>query len=204
MRSLIVVGDGSVARNVDELAAVIGRRIAARVILGEAVRPEHFPDRHDIVVAVGDNDARQRIVEALLATNIPRERFPTLVHPAASVSPQARIGNGTLVLAGTRILGNATVGDFCYLNANAVVAHDCMLDPFVSLAPGAVMAGWCRLGERTSLGMNAVLRERVTVGHDCVIGALTCVLEDLPDEVVAVGIPARVLRRRVRGEPYLR
>ena len=52
------------------------------------------------------------------------------------------------------------------------------------------------LGENVWLGAGAVVLDGVKVGRDVVVGAGAVVAEDLPDGAVAVGIPARVVRRR--------
>jgi acetyltransferase-like isoleucine patch superfamily enzyme len=55
------------------------------------------------------------------------------------------------------------------------------------------------LGENVWLGAGAIVLDGVTVGRDVVVGAGAVVTEDLPDGAVAVGVPARVVRRRGAG-----
>lgn len=57
------------------------------------------------------------------------------------------------------------------------------------------------LGENVWLGTGAKVLDGVTVGRDVVVGAGAVVTDDLPDGVVAVGVPARAVRRREAGEP---
>jgi acetyltransferase-like isoleucine patch superfamily enzyme len=58
-----------------------------------------------------------------------------------------------------------------------------------------------RLGENVWLGAGAKVMDGVAIGSDVVVGAGAVVTTDLPDRVVAVGIPARVVRRRDEGAP---
>ena len=55
------------------------------------------------------------------------------------------------------------------------------------------------LGENVWLGAGAKVMDGVTIGRDVVVGAGAVVTTDLPDGVVAVGIPARVVRERSGG-----
>ena len=55
----------------------------------------------------------------------------------------------------------------------------------------------------TALGVGANVVHGTTIGADTVIGAGTLVLDDVPDRVVAYGVPAHVARERRPGEPYL-
>jgi acetyltransferase-like isoleucine patch superfamily enzyme len=52
------------------------------------------------------------------------------------------------------------------------------------------------LGENVWLGTGAKVMDGVTIGRDVVVGAGAVVTENLPDATIAVGIPARVVKRR--------
>ncbi|MFW8642680.1 acyltransferase [Rhizobium beringeri] len=45
------------------------------------------------------------------------------------------------------------------------------------------------------LGMGALVKERMQIGHSSIIGMGSVVHIDIPDEVIALGNPARVVRR---------
>jgi acetyltransferase-like isoleucine patch superfamily enzyme len=60
-----------------------------------------------------------------------------------------------------------------------------------------------RLGRATAIGIGASVIHEVTIGADTVVGAGAVVVGDLPERVVAYGVPARVVRSREPGEPYL-
>lgn len=57
------------------------------------------------------------------------------------------------------------------------------------------------LGENVWLGTGAKVLDGVRIGHDVVVGANAVVTEDLPEGSVAVGVPARVVRRREAAAP---
>lgn len=46
-----------------------------------------------------------------------------------------------------------------------------------------------------ALGINAVIVGNVKIGKHCVIGANSVVTKDVPDYCVAVGSPAKVIKR---------
>ena len=52
------------------------------------------------------------------------------------------------------------------------------------------------IGDRVDIGCGACILGAVTVGDDCKIGANAVVLDDIPPGSTAVGVPARVVRRR--------
>ena len=51
------------------------------------------------------------------------------------------------------------------------------------------------VGDGSYIGINAVIVGNVKIGKHCVIGANSVVTKDVPDYCVAVGCPARVIKR---------
>lgn len=56
------------------------------------------------------------------------------------------------------------------------------------------------IGNRVDIGAGAKILGAITIGDDAAIGANAVVLEDVPSNFIAVGVPARIIRRR-RNEP---
>jgi acetyltransferase-like isoleucine patch superfamily enzyme len=106
-------------------------------------------------------------------------------------------------MAGAVVNPGARVGAFCILNTNSSIDHDCILEDYASLAPGVVTGGGVVIGRYTAIGIRATVVHGVRIGEHSVIGAGATVLHDIPDHVVAYGTPARVVRNRQTGDPYL-
>jgi UDP-perosamine 4-acetyltransferase len=142
--------------------------------------------------AVGDNALRERLGERLRKLGF---ELPALVSPRAAVSPSARLGAGVAVMAGASINAEAHIGDFAVVNTGAVIDHDARLAVGAHAAPGSVLAGAASAGARALIGAGAVLIPGVSVGDDAVIGAGAAVVRDIPAGALAMGVPARVIRR---------
>ncbi|MBV8864944.1 MAG: acetyltransferase [Acidobacteriaceae bacterium] len=158
---------------------------------------------HSFVVAIGDNWARWKIANAI-ATASNGVEFPAVVHPSVVFSKSARIGPGTVVMPAAVVGPNAILGEGCIVNIASVVNHDCRMADYSSLSGGVHLAGSIAIGMRSSVGIGSTIREKVSIGRDSVIGAGTVVLDDIPDEVVAYGVPAKVIRQRAPDERYMR
>jgi serine acetyltransferase len=50
------------------------------------------------------------------------------------------------------------------------------------------------IGNDVYIGVNAIILAGVTIGNRCIIGAGTVVTKSIPDNSVAVGVPARVVK----------
>jgi acetyltransferase EpsM len=143
------------------------------------------------LLAFGDGAARLRLAEALGRHGL---RAAAAVHPRAVVARDVAVGPGTVIVAGAVVNPGARLGAQVIVNTCASVDHDCVVEDGAHVAPGARLAGGVWVGQGAWVGLGAVVKERVRVGSRSVVGAGAVVLRDLPDGVVACGVPARVLR----------
>lgn len=155
-----------------------------------------------IIVAVGDNDVRARLVQAVLSV-LPGFPFATAIHPATSIARGVSIGPGTVIMAGAVVNPNASIGSHCILNTLSSLDHDSRMDDFSSLGPGAHTGGNCQLHTGSVLAQGANLIRGRSIGKHSVVGAGSTVLNDIPECCVAYGTPARVARSRQPGDRYL-
>jgi acetyltransferase-like isoleucine patch superfamily enzyme len=149
-------------------------------------------------------------------------RFPVEGNVLESLdSGQLRLGSGTLLEPGCWITiaegARVTVGEGCFLNKNTMIAahtevtigdHTMFANGcFVSDAAhaydrddipvtwqGFTSKGPTRIGSNCWFGVNCVVSNGITIGDRCVIGANSVVTKDLPDGVIAAGVPAKVIR----------
>ena len=118
--------------------------------------------------------------------------FHTLVHPTAYVSPQASLGPGTFVGANSVIAAGAVLDEHVFVNRGVTIGHDTHIGAFSRIQPGSNVGGLSRFGRGVTIGIGATLVERLVVGDNAVIGAGSTVLDDVPEDVLVVGVPARV------------
>ena len=142
-----------------------------------------------LAIAIGDNASRMG--NAKVASEL-GFTFPTLIDPSAVVADDAQLGNGVIVAAGAIINPAAQVGDLAIVNSGSIIEHDCRIAEGVHIAPGAILAGHVTVGRGTFIGAGAAIRDRVNIGHGSVIGAGAVVVSNIPDNVVAYGVPAKI------------
>ncbi|WP_368644599.1 acetyltransferase [Castellaniella ginsengisoli] len=143
-----------------------------------------------VVVAIGSNVIRLQKLQELQAAGL---TLATIVHPAAIVSESASLGVGTVVMAGAVINADARIGLGAILNTGCGVDHDCVLGEAVHISPGAHLAGDVHVGDRSWIGIGASVRQGQRIGAGVMVGAGAAVVTDITDDVIAVGVPARVL-----------
>jgi UDP-perosamine 4-acetyltransferase len=157
---------------------------------GETLQKARTLGIEGVIVAVGDNEARDRLARRVEAMGL---RLVTAVHPAAQISRGVEIGIGSAVMAGVVINAGSVLGKNTIVNTGATIDHDCRLGACVHLSPGVHLAGGVEIGHHAHLGVAAVVLPNLSVGHHATVGAGSVVNCDLPPQVLAVGVPVRVL-----------
>ena len=143
----------------------------------------------EAIISIGSCEIRKKVVESLKVN-----KYLTEVHPSAVVSPRAVIDEGTVVMQGAIVQSCAKIGKHCIVNTGASVDHDCEIGDFVHVAPHATVLGGVKVGEGSWIGAGAVIKQYITIGKNCMIGAGAVVLNDVPDGVTVVGVPAREMK----------
>jgi len=143
---------------------------------------------YPLIVAIGDNKIRKRIVEHV------RALFGSIQHPSASVSPTAQIGEGTVIIRGAILQVDCKLGRHVILNTGASVGHECTLDDFVHISPQATLCGNVKVGEGTQIGAGAIVIPGINIGNWVTIGAGAVIIRDVPDYAIVVGNPGRIIR----------
>ena len=144
-----------------------------------------------LIVGLGDNRLRQEVFEAAGKAGF---RLISAIHPSVQLGSRARIGAGSLLVAGAVVNVDAEIGDDVIINTGATVDHDCRIGAHTHLSPGVHLAGGVTVGELSHIGIGAVVLPNVTIGRACVVGAGAVVRESVPAGAVVAGNPARLIR----------
>jgi acetyltransferase-like isoleucine patch superfamily enzyme len=103
-------------------------------------------------------------------------------------------------------LGYGTdIGAFTYINAGSGVTIEDYVQvgshcSIYSVSTIDGRAGPVTLKRNSRVGTHAVVMPGVTVGSNSIVGAFSLVNRDVPDNVVAFGVPARVVRNLTAAE----
>jgi sugar O-acyltransferase (sialic acid O-acetyltransferase NeuD family) len=120
----------------------------------------------------------------------------TVVSPHARIGHFGnRIGDGTIIMTGTVITNDITICEGALINLNCTIGHDSYIGKYVELSPGVHVSGQCKIGDFCSIGTGAVIIPKVELGENVTIGAGSVVTKNIESNTVAVGIPARPIRR---------
>lgn len=170
-----------------------GEEFGGATVLGgeEALDTLALRQVRSAIIAFANGNAKLQ-VSALL-----REKGFSLVsaiHPSASIARTARIGAGTIVRAQAAVGPRTVIGENCLIGYGAMISHDCVIAEACHLSSGAILGGGSRVGRASWIALGATLLDDRALGANSTLGAGSVATRDIPDNVVAYGIPAKVVR----------
>lgn len=201
---LIVIGAGGYAKSVldsydqnkYEFVGFIDDRLEKTEHLGYPVLAHRIDDvenkeNYAYFIAIGDNKHRKVWFDRLKDNNL---RIISIVDKSAIVSERASIGDGCFVGKMAIINSCATIGDDTVINTKSLVEHGCTVEDHVNISTNTTINGDVIVGEGTVLYSGTTVIGQRSVGKWSIVGAGAVVTKNIPDYVVAVGVPAKVIK----------
>lgn len=105
-----------------------------------------------------------------------------------------KIGKGT-------ILGYGALG--IVIHSRVVIGENCFIFQHVTLGGTTHKYEVPQVGNNVMIGAGAKVLGPVKIGNDVVIGANSVVIHDIPDNCLAVGIPAKVIKENININDYI-
>ena len=186
--------------------ANIGSVIAGYPVIGRQEELKNLCAEYEIdggIVALGDNYSRMAVRKEIIE-QMPKFDFVNAIHPNAVISASASIGVGNVFMAGTIINVGAVIHNHCIINTGSQLEHFSKMEDFSSLSAGVITGGYVHLKSFSAIALGVTIFDRVSIGVNTVIGSGSLVTKDIPDNVVAYGSPARVVKTRELNERFLK
>lgn len=145
-----------------------------------------------------ENDRRNSAIPLLDLKDIQAR-----IEPGAIIRDQVEIGKNAVIMMGASINIGAVIGDGTMIDMNVVVGGRGTIGKNCHIGAGAVIAGVIEppsakpvvIEDEVVVGANAVILEGVRVGKGSVVAAGAVVVDDVPENSVVAGIPAKVIKQ---------
>lgn len=140
----------------------------------------------------GHPKRRYEMYQKLFST---KGKFTSTISASSKISKiETTIAEGCNILSGAIISNQVSIEKGCIIYFNAIITHGCQIGEFVEISPAAVLLGNCQIGAYTHIGAGAKILPHVVIGKNVVVGAGAVVCNDVPDNTVVVGVPAKFLK----------
>ena len=188
-------------RPIDYGSATVFGDGRSKVVFGEwkdlsPILSAHAADIDDLVV---ENDRRNSAIPLLDTKDINAR-----IEPGAIIREQVSIGDSAVIMMGAILNIGAVVGPGTMIDMGAVLGGRATVGSRCHVGAGAVLAGVIEPASATPviveddvlIGANAVVIEGVHIGRGAVVAAGAVVVNDVPENAVVAGCPARVIKMK--------
>jgi sugar O-acyltransferase (sialic acid O-acetyltransferase NeuD family) len=204
MTNLIIYGAGEVAKfialnldlfegeyqllgMVDDDQAKVATRVCDVLVWSRDRLDKMALEGVAVVIAIGAPGAKEYIAGELEPRGVV---FPNFIARGVWISKGVEFGRGVIVYPGCTVEHETTIGDFVIVNAGCTVGHGVRIGDFATISPGVHLAGGTVVGDGAYLGIGCCTRQNVTIGARSVVGGQAMVVNDVPPEKLAIGVPA--------------
>lgn len=145
----------------------------------------------NVVCAIGNPIVKKSIINRIKNTeNI----FPTLIHPCVRYSNTVEFGVGTIVCIDTILTVNIKIGNHVIINLDCTIGHDAIINDYATILPSVNVSGHVNIGECVSVGTGSAIIQGVSIGSGSTLGAGAVVINNIPENCIAVGTPAKAIK----------
>lgn len=145
-----------------------------------------------VTIAVGEPSVREKLAIKVSEKGL---LLASVISDRAFVSESAVIGDGSIVAPFVSIQSMAVIGQNVSINTQAIIGHDVHVDDGAVISSQVNLGGASVVESNAYIGMGALVLEKIRVGCWAIIGMGSLVYKDIPDEMIALGNPARVARK---------
>lgn len=205
MEKLILIGAGGYAKSVldsldyynYEVAGFLDEFSNEKVHLGYPILANKLedivnPENYVYFISIGDNTNRKLWFDRLVEKKL---RLINIVDSSAIISSRVKIGNGCFIGKMAIINSGSVIGDDCIVNTKALVEHGCYVSNHVNLSTNSVINGDVQVGNGAFIGSGSVTIGQLYIGNWAVVGAGAVVVNNVDEDNVVAGVPARILRK---------
>ena len=151
-----------------------------------------------IFICISNSKIRRELSKKLQVNN--EVSFPKHFDNLSDVYNKDKIGEGSLISQFVTITDNVKIGKFFHANLYSYVEHDCIIGNYVTFAPAVKCNGNVTIMDNTYIGSGAVIKngtkeKPLIIGKNVIIGAGAVVTKNVPDNSIAYGVPARVIKK---------
>jgi sugar O-acyltransferase (sialic acid O-acetyltransferase NeuD family) len=147
----------------------------------------------EFIAAIGDNVVRKEKTELMKSMGY---RCVNVVHPFSTIGVGAKLGKGVFISAAGVLDAEVELGDGVIVNVKAGIGHNTKVGAYTHISGSANIGAKCIIGERCFFAMAATLISDVDVGDNVFVGAGSVVTKSVPDNMLALGSPARLRNKK--------
>jgi sugar O-acyltransferase (sialic acid O-acetyltransferase NeuD family) len=151
--------------------------------------------QHSFVIAIANPEVRESIYSELKLNNI---RTPNLIHPKTEMSKHIKLQDDAAIIINysTQVSAGVKIEKAVIIDSKSYIGHETVLESFVTIYPGVNISGKNTINEKSEIGLGTNIIQGLSIGSNTFIGAGSTVVNDIKNNVVAVGTPCKPIKER--------
>ncbi|HBN45897.1 MAG TPA: hypothetical protein DD389_05465 [Candidatus Marinimicrobia bacterium] len=140
------------------------------------------------IMAIGNNRARAEKYELFKNRGF---KLISIIHPQALIDTAVTFGDNVIIEMGTAIHTHSTIGNNVFLGGDALIGHHNIIGDNVLVGGNASFGGSVIVDDYATIGVGSAIKPGVHIGANAVVGVGAAVVQDVPENAVVVGVPAK-------------
>ena len=145
----------------------------------------------EISIALGEPSDRRFWFEKFKENGF---NFATLIHPSVHIPACTTVKEGAIIFTGSFISCDVAISENVVILPHANIGHDTYIGKHSVISGFANIAGRCSIGEESYIALSAAMKQGTKIGNKSIVGMGSMIVRDIPDNVVAMGNPARPMK----------
>lgn len=145
----------------------------------------------EVAIAIGEPAFRETVFNRLKENDV---KLATIIHPSVHIPDTTVVGEGAIICIGSFVSCHVSIGDNVLIQPHANIGHDCVIGDGCVISSSCNIGGSVNIGSNSYLGLSVAVKEGARIGSWSIVGMSSSVIRDIPDEVIALGNPARAMK----------
>jgi sugar O-acyltransferase (sialic acid O-acetyltransferase NeuD family) len=133
------------------------------------------------------------------ATRYGAKHFAPLIDPTAILPTRLVVEEGVYINSGVVIGAQSRLGAFSFVNRATTLGHHAIISEYASIGPGVVTGAHVKVGQGAVIGAGATILPGISIGNNAVIGGGAVVTQNVPNNTLVVGNPAKIKKAGITG-----
>lgn len=148
----------------------------------------------DVTISIGEPAVRAQLYKSVLSSKLQPK---SIISRFSFVSKFSTIGEGCIIAPFCSIQSTAVIKDNVAVNTAAIIGHDVIVEESSVISSQVNLGGGVTIGKECYIGMGALIKDGIKIGNNVIIGMGSVVHKDIPDGLIAMGNPARPLKKNI-------
>jgi sugar O-acyltransferase (sialic acid O-acetyltransferase NeuD family) len=145
------------------------------------IKEKFPPNEYSFFCAVGQRDLNSIRKDIYFKAREMGYPLASYISSKADIADNVKIGEHCYI-SDIRINPYSIIGNNCYILS--VISHHTVLEDHCYIVGGVTMWGKVKIGEQTFIALNSTIRDNITIGERCIIGAGSLIMHDTGSDKV--------------------